>query len=433
MGKSRIGELAATIASKTAEIEGTLTAEDLQSPSFDPDSPPELLFHPKIAPLRQQLLEATDELHTLMLGPVGVLTSSVGVHFEHNTLISVQAICRYGLATTVPLDSQGVTIAHMASASGLREQIVQRLVRHAAAYRIFQQSKTGLIVHTPASKMLATNFLMRQWVSMVTEEMWPAAAKECGYSRQYSVSAALTERPKGYNIAHQTERTIFEEIARDPLRAQRYADAMAWFNTGPGLEPSHVLDNYSWETIGPSTVVDVGGSYGSFSIALAERFPLLRCIVQDRADVVAEARRRVPSRLEGRISFVEHDFFTEQPVTDVDVFFLRWILHDWSDTHAIRILRSLIPALRPGTKVLVNEQIVPEPGVVSRYREKFICGMDIAMLEIHNGKERSRHDWAQLFENADRRFRLVGATQPLSSRLGLLEFDWDPHCSLSRI
>lgn len=78
MGQSRISELAATITSITAEIEAFLTAEDLPSPSFDSDSPPELLFHPKIATLRQQLLEATDELHTLMLGPVGILTSSVG-------------------------------------------------------------------------------------------------------------------------------------------------------------------------------------------------------------------------------------------------------------------------------------------------------------------------------------------------------------------
>ena len=147
---------------------------------------------------------------------------------------------------------------------------------------------------------------------------------------------------------------------------------MSWFNTGPGLEPIHVLDNYPWESIGAGTVVDVGGGYGSFSIALAQRFSSIRCIVQDRSEVVREARTKLPSDLAERISFMEHDFFTEQPVKDADLFFLRWILHDWSDMHAIRILQSLIPTLKPGTKVLVNEYVIPAPGTVPPYREKLL-------------------------------------------------------------
>jgi trans-aconitate methyltransferase len=169
-----------------------------------------------------------------------------------------------------------------------------------------------------------------------------------------------------------TELTIFEKIAQHPQRAQRYAEAMSWFNTGPGLEPVHVLDNYPWESSRTGTVVDVGGGYGSVSIALAQRFSSIQCIVQDRAEVVREARIKLPVHLADRVSFIEHDFFEDQPVMNADVFFLRWILHDWSDTYAIRILRSLIPALKPGTRVLVNEHILPEPGAVPLYREKML-------------------------------------------------------------
>ena len=117
-------------------------------------------------------------------------------------------------------------------------------------------------------------------------------------------------------------------------------------------------------------MVDVGGGHGSVCVALAQRFPSLRCIVQDRSEVVAEAQAKLSPNLADRVTFMEHDFFTNQPIKDAAVFFLRWILHDWSDKHAIRILRSLIPALETGTRLLVNECVLPEPGAVSFYREK---------------------------------------------------------------
>ena len=147
---------------------------------------------------------------------------------------------------------------------------------------------------------------------------------------------------------------------------------MGWFNTGPGLEPVHLLDNYPWDTIGKATVVDVGGAYGSVSLVLAQRFPDLVCIVQDRPEVIAQARSKALQSTYSQVSFMEHDFFTEQPLRGVDVFFLRWILHDWSDKNAIRILRGLVPALKPSSKILINEYVLPEPGTASPYREKLL-------------------------------------------------------------
>ena len=141
-------------------------------------------------------------------------------------------------------------------------------------------------------------------------------------------------------------------------------------SNAPGREPHHILNSYDWASLGKSTVVDVGGSHGSFSIAIAQKFPLLRFIVQDRPQVVAAGQKDLPSDLHGRISFMAHDFYEEQPVNDADVFLLKFILHDWSDKYAARILRALIPALRPGMKVLVLEQILPLPGRVSVYQEK---------------------------------------------------------------
>lgn len=145
---------------------------------------------------------------------------------------------------------------------------------------------------------------------------------------------------------------------------------MRWFNTNPGMDPAHVLDSYPWENIGDGTVVDVGGSHGAVSVAIARRFPSLRCIVQDRPKVVTDAQTRLPPSVVNQVTFMEHDFFTKQPVQGADVYYFRWIFHDWPDKYAIRILRALIPALKVGARIVLSEYIVPEPGQLSYYEER---------------------------------------------------------------
>lgn len=43
--------------------------------------------------------------------------------------------------------------------------------------RIFREPREGVVAHTAASKMLAVNPLVHQLIGMVTEELWPAAAR----------------------------------------------------------------------------------------------------------------------------------------------------------------------------------------------------------------------------------------------------------------
>lgn len=77
MSSSRILELANVIQANTEKIDAHLTSKDLPTPSFAADNPPTLLFGhgPEIEIARQSIVDATDELQALMLGPTGVLSS----------------------------------------------------------------------------------------------------------------------------------------------------------------------------------------------------------------------------------------------------------------------------------------------------------------------------------------------------------------------
>lgn len=68
MATTRIGELASIIESNTAELDGYLSSRGLPTPSFE-DAAPKFLEEKPVAACRQAILEATDELHSLMLGP----------------------------------------------------------------------------------------------------------------------------------------------------------------------------------------------------------------------------------------------------------------------------------------------------------------------------------------------------------------------------
>lgn len=141
---------------------------------------------------------------------------------------------------------------------------------------------------------------------------------------------------------------------------------------GEGFEPYHLLNAYPWDAMDVKVFVDIGGSHGTASVALAQHVKSIHCIVQDLPDVIAEGRSKLLAKLTDRITFMAYDFFSEQPIQRADVYFLRWILHDWSDKYCIKILQCLIPALKAGARIIVSEFNVPPPGVISRYQEWLI-------------------------------------------------------------
>lgn len=149
---------------------------------------------------------------------------------------------------------------------------------------------------------------------------------------------------------------------------------MKSFTSNLGQSPSYLATGYPWSDISSSsTIVDMGGSEGHVSVAIAQRHQHLSFVVQDLPEVITTANlpNNTDDGVRRRIRFEVHDFLTDQ-TTQGEVFLLRWILHDWPDHYVISILRHLRPALRPGNKILVNDQLMPEPGQVGPVVERQI-------------------------------------------------------------
>jgi len=140
---------------------------------------------------------------------------------------------------------------------------------------------------------------------------------------------------------------------------------MSVFTTGDGYSLRHLTDGYPWDSV-LGTVVDLGGSHGDAAFALAKKYPHLHLIVQELPEVVANSKEQ-----EGLdVKFMAHDFFQEQPVKDADVYFYRWIFHNWPDKYCIKILKALVPALKKGSRILIVDFVMPPYGVLPNDLER---------------------------------------------------------------
>lgn len=161
---------------------------------------------------------------------------------------------------------------------------------------------------------------------------------------------------------------------------------------------------FPWQHFPPeSWIVYIGGSTGHVSIYLSRKFPHLNFLVQDLASTILSTPD-LPPDVKERVSLVEHDMFTSQPMLGADVYFLRFVMHDWPDFCCIRILQNPIPALKKGAKVVIQLHLLPEPGTLGLLQEMQIRSMDAIMLSLFNSREREEGNWLKLFADADKRF-----------------------------
>lgn len=170
---------------------------------------------------------------------------------------------------------------------------------------------------------------------------------------------------KGFSKYNRSDKSLYEIVANDPERARRFMNTQAMNLKSPGYSLHYMVASGPWAKL-PSNgkVVDMGGSHGQAMMAVAEKYPHLHFLVQDLPATI-DAHPAVPEMLQGRVEFAAHDFFTPQPARNADAYFFRWIFHNWPDKYCVRILQNLVPALKPGARIIVNEWVLPEANSVS--------------------------------------------------------------------
>ncbi|KAL8803015.1 MAG: hypothetical protein Q9182_003441 [Xanthomendoza sp. 2 TL-2023] len=147
-------------------------------------------------------------------------------------------------------------------------------------------------------------------------------------------------------------------------------------------------------------VVDVGGGLGHGLVEMKERFPESpgRLILQDLSKTIEQAGNG-----EGIFEPMAHDFFTPQPVQGPKIFLIRQVLHDWPDRECQQILQHLAAAMRPEhSKLLINEFVLADVGA-----SDFIIAIDLVMMGMSGGMERTVSRWNKLLASAGLRIENI--------------------------
>jgi 2-polyprenyl-6-methoxyphenol hydroxylase-like FAD-dependent oxidoreductase len=291
-----------------------------------------------------------------------------------------------------------------------------------AAHGFLYEETPGNVAHSRTSALLATDPSFYNWARWLTNYSVPSAYHFPDATQKWGETEKKNET--AFNIAMDVEMPFFGYLKENAKMNTMFSSYMRNVASSEATSFKHIVAGFDWGSLAVgATVVDVGGSGGHGSRALANAFPGLNFIVQDLPDTIENARVALADSSDfhdDRVRFMSHDFFTPQPVTNADVYFLRMIIHDWPDGSAVTILSHIRDAMKkPGARIIVMDTILPEPGSISLLQERQLRVRDLTMMQVFNAKEREFETWKDLVERVG--LKILNVQQPEGSNMGLLE------------
>lgn len=156
--------------------------------------------------------------------------------------------------------------------------------------------------------------------------------------------------------------------------------------------------------------IDVAGGNGMMLSAILRARPQARGVVMDLPFTAEAATANLAAQgVTDRCEFLAGDFFQSIPAGG-DLYTMKWILHDWNDERAGVILRNMHSAMPAHAKLLLVEAVVPEGDDA-----QFGRMMDLNMMVMCGGKERTAAEWRQLLNaNGFAISRIISMPGPVS-------------------
>ncbi|HEX3838180.1 MAG TPA: methyltransferase [Steroidobacteraceae bacterium] len=269
----------------------------------------------------------------------------------------------------------------LAQACGLQPRALNRVLRALANHGIFGYDGQ-FFAHNAASLTLRSD------ASGSTRSL----ARMMGLKVHWDAYRELdvTLRSGTPSIAAVTDGGLFPYLRAHPGEGRLFHEAMAGKSYAQVRPVIQAYDFRSFRTIG-----DIGGGLGHLLYGVLDQTPASRGMLFDLPEVIEEARQRADER----VTYVGGDFFKTR-IPACDAYLMMTVLHDWSDAEAVTILTNLKSNSPRAAKLLLVEGIVR-----AETQNDFVKDLDIEMLVMTTGRERTQAEWNGVLQSAG--FRLA--------------------------
>jgi hypothetical protein len=262
-------------------------------------------------------------------------------------------------------------VAELAREARVDAGALHRLLRALASDGVFAEDEPGVFRNTEISERLQG-------------EGWDDFAHLFGgvfYRAMLDLDRAVETGSATFTDAFGTD--FWSWLAARPEERAAFDRAMA----GGKERTAAKLAELEWRQ--DEVVVDIGGGNGALLVELLQMRPELRGVVFDLPET-----ERDEAAFGERISFAAGSFFERVPRGET--YILSAILHDWNDDHASKILSVVHSAAPSGARLLILESVVPAGN--GPYGAKWL---DLLMLALLSGRERSERDWRDLLKTCN--------------------------------
>jgi hypothetical protein len=263
----------------------------------------------------------------------------------------------------------------LAAATDTNRDALSRLLRHLVARGVIVEPSPGRVGLSDVGRLLLAGHPDQQAAYLHLDAapiLFDAAVREMMYSIRTGLPAWSQVHPKPfweYVSQNRTVATSFDQDMRKRVLV-----------LGPEL-----VTGYDWNRL--AAVVDVGGGNGALIAQLLTSYENMHGTIVEAAAAVERVQLTLrEAGLVGRCDVVIGSFFDPLP-PGADVYLLSWVLHDWGDDDAVRILTRCHEAAGTRGRILVLEQ----PSDVVPATE-----LDLRMLLYFGGRERSRSEYERL-------------------------------------
>ncbi|KAJ6568457.1 O-methyltransferase-domain-containing protein [Mycena sp. CBHHK59/15] len=365
-------------------------------------------FAPTLLDMDPALFAATQGLIAAVRPPMQTVQAmTAGMHTTATLGFVVDADVPDVLAAAGPA---GIHVRELAAATGVDADHQARVLRFLATRHVFQEVAPNTFANNRISSMLCKTKSLDEIkadpeakydgapLAAIASSLGDESLKASGYLSEFLRGGGADA--SAFNTAFKTPKTMWE-WREEPLnmwRARRFAVGM---KGGGDVFPASIFTaGVAGDTLpADAVVVDVGGSVGSVTLKLAKAFPHLKYVVQDLQKEIAEGEKfwatSAPELVSsGRVSLQVHNFFEPQPVRDAAVYFMRVVIHDWPDAAARAIMANTRAAAGAHSKlVLFDMAPFPLLANMGEAGAGFVTAVDIEMMTVFNGKERTATGW----------------------------------------